>query len=384
MTILAAPTTTGSLVPLPDQPAGVPWPTRRWPAGPIPAGVDAERVEALLDRAFGPDPDPRFGQSFATLIVQGGRIVAERYGPTSGPDVPHLSWSMAKSVTHALVGILVAEGRLDPTAPAPVPEWSSPDDPRHQITLDHLLRMVDGLDFCESYALSDTAGGAGAGPTDAPDAPDEVPFSHCIDMLFGAGADDHAGYAASRPVAHRPDTVFNYSSGTANIVARIVCDLIGRGEVGEAWMRQRLFDPIGMTSARPSFDAAGNFVGSSYFHATARDYARFGLLHLRAGRWGDDSGRGTGVRQIVPADWVDYARTRRAMDDDGGIYGAHWWLADDDRGTFYPSGYEWQRVMCVPSSDLIIVRLGKTLEADYDTPVEWMKELISEFDPLRG
>jgi len=322
-------------------------------------------VEELLNQAFGPDADPRFGQSFATVIVQGGRIVAERYGPTSGPDVTHLSWSMAKSITQVLVGILVADGLLDPAAPAPVAEWADPADPRHGITLDQLLRMVDGLYFCESYAIGDPDGG-------------EVPFSHCIDMLFGAGSDDHAGYTAALPLAHAPGTVFNYSSGTANIVARIVCDLIGRGDVAEAWMRERLFDPIGMASAKPSFDTAGNFVGSSFFHATARDYARFGLLYLRGGRWGD----GDAAHRIVPSSWVDYARTPRATDDDGGIYGAHWWLAGDDRGTFYPSGYEWQRVMCVPASDLIIVRLGKTLEADYEVPVDWMKSLISTFDPL--
>jgi len=361
-----------TLVPLPGQPHGVPWPQADWPTGPIPAAVDSTRVDALLDQAFGPEADPRFGQSFATVIVQGGRIVAQRYGPTSGPDVPHLSWSMAKSITQALVGILVADGLLDPAAAAPVPEWSDPADPRHEITLDQLLRMVDGLDFCESYALPDTAVGDSSG--DAGD----VPFSHCIDMLFGAGSSDHAGYTAARPLVHPPGSVFNYSSGTANIVARIVCDLIGRGDAAEAWMRERLFDPIGMASAKPSFDAAGNFVGSSFFHATARDYARFGLLYLRGGVWGS----GESARQVVPRSWVDYARTPRATDDDGGIYGAHWWLAGDDRGTFYPSGYEWQRVICVPSTDLIIVRLGKTLEADYEVPVEWMNTLITTFDPL--
>ncbi len=325
------------------------------------------------------------------MIVQGGRIVAERYGPDTGPDTPLLSWSMAKSITHALVGVLVAEGRLDPSAQAAVPEWAAPGDPRGEITLDHLLRMADGLDFCESYALParDSTDGADTAATqDTPDTP--VPFSHCIDMLFGAGADDHAGYAASRPLAHPPGSVFNYSSGTTNIVARIVRGLIGEAEATSAettsagasrestsaWMKAVLFDPIGMTTADPSFDASGNFVGSSYVHATARDWARFGLLYLRGGEW-DGS-------QIVPAEWVDQARTPSATDDEGRIYGAHWWLADDDRGTFYPSGYEWQRVMCVPASDLIIVRLGKTLEADYDTPAEWMNELVAEFDPLRG
>jgi len=366
------------LPPLPSQPDGVPWPSAEWPTGPVPDAVDSARVGALLDQAFGPGADPRFGQSFATVIVQGGRIVAERYGPTSGPDVRHLSWSMAKSITQALVGILVADGLLDPAGPAPVPEWDDPADPRHEITLDQLLRMVDGLDFCESYALPDPDGDAPPADQNAAGGDPAVPFSHCIDMLFGAGSDDHAGYTAALPLAHAPGAAFNYSSGTANIVARIVCDLIGRGATAEAWMSERLFAPIGMASAKPSFDTAGNFVGSSFFHATARDYARFGLLYLRGGLWGD----GAEARQVVPSSWVDYARTPRAVDDEGGIYGAHWWMADDDRGTFYPSGYEWQRIMCVPASDLIIVRLGKTLEPDYEVPVNWMQSLISTFDPL--
>lgn len=394
MSHLLAPNPAASLIPLPEQPRNVPWPSTGgsasadddttdddttddgWPTGTTPNGVDADRVEELLDEAFGPTPNPDFGESFAAVIVHGGRIVAERYGPGCGPSTPHLSWSMAKSITHALVGILVADGLLDPAASAQVPEWSDPSDPRHEITLDQLLRMVDGLDFCESYTLPDGVDTAAG----------DVPFSHCIDMLFGAGSDDHAGYAASRPLARRPGTTFNYSSGTANIVARMVCDLVSeaassgdrnlpRAEAVGAWMRERLFDPIGMTSAQPSFDSAGNYVGSSYFHATARDYARFGLLYLRGGQWNG--------QQILPPTWIDYARSPRAIDDEGVRYGSHWWADDDNRGTFHASGYEWQRVMCVPLTDLIIVRLGKTLETNYETPVAWMNSLIAEFDPLR-
>ena len=236
---------------------------------------------------------------------------------------------------------------------------ADPRDPRGSITLHHMLRMVDGLDFNESYEIPDD-----------PDA--DVPISHCIDMLFGAGAADHGAYAAARPAAHPPGTVFNYSSGTSNIIARMVCDLIGRGDAATAWMRENLFDPIGMASITPSFDDAGNFVGSSYFHATARDWARFGMLYLRGGEWD-----GT---QIVPRSWVDDGRTPRARDADGDHYGAHWWTDAAGGGRFQASGFEWQRVACVPSSDLVAVRLGKTVEADYDTPRAWFDDLIALFD----
>jgi CubicO group peptidase (beta-lactamase class C family) len=311
---------------------------------------------------FGADPDPIFATSYAAVVVHHGRIVAERYANDTTVDTPRWSWSMAKSVTHALVGILVGDGRLDPHARAPVPEWDDPADPRHGITLHQLLRMVDGLEFNEDYEIPDD-----------PDA--DVPISHCIDMLYGTGVDDHAAYAAARPPAHPPDTVFNYSSGTSHIVARIVCDRIGRGQEAEAWMRDHLFDPIGMTTASPTFDTAGNFVGSSYLEATARDFARFGLLHLRGGEW-----EGT---RVVPAEWVDDGRTMRAIDESNGRpYGAHWWGVDDGRGTFWASGFEGQRIMCVPQNDMVLVRLGRSPGDDAGNALlAWSDDLIAAFDP---
>lgn len=368
MTILDPPD--GPLVELPRQPAGVAWPTTAWPTGDPDPDIDTDLLERLLDRAVGSDADPDLAVTSAVVVVHQGRLVAERYGTDRegepvDADSRLLSWSMAKSVTHALVGVLVGEGRLDPDAPAPVGEWADPDDPRHTITVDHLLRMVDGLDFCESYELA--AEGA-----------DDVPFSHCIDMLFGAGADDVAAYAACRPAAHPPGTVFNYSSGTTNIVSRIVADTVGlRGEQFGTWMREVLFAPLGMGSAEPRFDAAGVFVGSSYLYATARDFARFGLLYLRGGTWDG--------KQIVPRHWVDAARTPRARDDtDGRLYGSHWWVWGDRRGTFWASGYEGQRIVCVPASDLVIVRCGITPAPEPGAPDalgDWLESLIAVFDP---
>jgi CubicO group peptidase (beta-lactamase class C family) len=347
-----------ALHPLPPQPADVPWPTTEWPTGPLPAGVDPGALDALLERAFGTDPDPGFGQSFATIVVKSGRIVAERYGSGMDATSPLLSWSMAKSITHALVGLLVDQGRLDPEARAAVPEWEDPADPRHEITLRHLLRMADGLDFNEAYKIPEDGGKAA--------------WSHCIDMLFGEGTADPAAYTAARPLAHPPGTAFNYSSGTSNIVARIVGDIIGRGDEGRAWMHEHLFAPIGMHSADPRFADSGDFIGSSYLYTTARDWARFGLLYLRGGEWDG--------RQLLSREWVDDARATRARDDDGAEYGAHWWTYPDERGRFFASGFEWQRVACVPTSDLVVVRLGKTSEDDYPTPVAWFNELIALFD----
>lgn len=345
---------------LPSQPPGVPWPTKEWPTGSLPAQVDPGALETVIDRAFGPEPDPGFGESHALVVVHEGRIVAERYGGDTTPDTPLLSWSMAKSVTHSLVGILVEEGRLDPGALAPIDAWRDPADPRSRITLRHLLRMTDGLEFNEDYTVqADDAG--------------ESRWSHCIDMLFGAGTDDVAGYTIARPARHEPGTEFNYSSGTSNVVARIVSDVLGGGPEGlRAFMNERLFHPIGVRSADPTFDAAGNFVGSSYLHMTARDWARYGLLNLRGGEWDG--------RPVLPRTWVEDGRRAWAVDDDGAHYGTHWWVGDDERGTFWCSGFEMQRVICVPASDVVVVRLGKTPQEDYDTAKVWLAEIIAMFD----
>ena len=342
---------------LPSQPAGVPWPTREWPTGSLPDRVRSTDLEAILDRAFGAEPDPGFGESHALIVVHEGRIVAERYGGDSTPDTPLLSWSMAKSVVHSLVGILVETGRLSPDEAAPIATWA--DDSRSAITLRHLLRMADGLDFNEVYALPD-------------DDADDVGWSHCIDMLFGAGTDDVAGYAMARPAKHPPGSAFNYSSGTTNIVARIVGDVVGGPDAMRTWMNEALFRPIGITSADPTFDATGTFVGSSYLHMTARDWARYGLLNLRGGTWDET--------QIVPRAWVEDARRAWAVDDEGNHYGTHWWVGDDERGSFWCSGFEFQRVLCVPTSDLVVVRLGKTPEEDYETPRAWLNEIVALFD----
>ncbi len=350
-----APLSTRLLVPLPTQPPGVPWPTDDWPRGEEPPGVD---LSGLVDRLV--TDEATFGTTYAVVVVQGGRLLLERYGgalphwdgpdePVT-PDTPLLSWSMAKSMAHVATGILVAEGRLDPAAPAPVPAWSSPDDPRRAITLDHLLTMRDGLAWGEDYVDGRT--------------------SDVIHMLFGEGAADVAGYATARPLAHPPGTHFTYSSGTSNIVARIAGDAVGGGPDGmRGFLGERLFGPIGMRSARPRFDDAGTWVASSYVHATGRDMARFGLLALRGGSWDG--------RSIVPARWIDHGRTPRSVDpDDGWIHGAHWWVVGDDLGSFWANGYEGQAILCVPGLDLVVVRLGHSPATASGPLKAWRAEVV--------
>lgn len=341
-----------TLPPLPAQPKGVPWPTYMWTEGELDAGTRS-RLEPLLDFAFS-DPAPQtMGETHAFLAVQGGKIVAERYWRGFTDTSTHHSWSQAKSITQALVGILVREGKIDIHAPADVPEWQGADDPRRHITLDQLLRMSSGLKFAEDYV--------------------DAGVSDVIEMLFGAGKDDVAAYAAKSALIHPPGSAWSYSSGTTNIVARCAARALGAaGDDFRQFMFRELFEPLGMASAQPKFDAAGTFIGSSFCFCTARDFARFGLLYLRGGVWEG--------KRLLPEGWVDYARTPTpvpATEEFG--YGAHWWLGLAGPGSFSANGYEGQYTVLVPELDLILVRNGKSPLEQKDEVIRWMQRAADAF-----
>jgi CubicO group peptidase (beta-lactamase class C family) len=195
--------------------------------------------------------------------------------------------------------------------------------------------------------------------------------SDVIEMLFGSGKDDVAAYAEARTLRHPPGSQFNYSSGTSNIVSAIAARAAGSGPALVDLLRTRIFDPIGMLSADPRQDAAGTFIGSSYVYATARDYARFGLLYLRDGTW-------DGVR-LLPERWVDHGRRQRSVDEEGNGYGAHWWVVDDDMGSFRASGYEGQSILISPGLDLLAVRLGHSTAEMYPALGDWRARLVDAF-----
>lgn len=344
-----------SLPPLPAQTAGVPWPTTAWPRGAIDL-AQPECFQALLNQAYGPERRGELGETHALLVVQRGRLVFDHYGDGFSGDQTHASWSMAKSITHALVGFLVAQGRLDIQAPADVPEWRAPGDPRGAITLDQLLRMSSGLAFVEEYA-----------PGKASDT---------IEMLYGAGKADTAQFAAAFPLIHPPGAVFAYSSGTTNIVSRAAARALNAfGPDFQAFMRAQLFEPLGMRSPVPKFDDAGVFIGSSYCFCTAEDFARFGLFYLRDGVWDG--------QRLLPPGWVDYARTPTPQQPGAdGPYGAHWWLGHGGPGSFAAIGFESQATVVVPDLDLVVVRLGKTPLEHKEQFKAWLGQLIDCFRPL--
>lgn len=306
-----------------EQPDGVPWPTEEWPTGDLPDKVDSGTIDDIVETAFAEDDS---GDTIdAILAVQGGELVLEEYNGWD-PDAAHNSWSMAKSINSALVGILVGEGRLDIWQPVDAPEWDDPDDPRAEITLDQLLRMSSGLEWEESY-------------TD-PDA----------DVITTLGSDvDRAHYTADKPLAHEPDTFWYYSTGTSNLIARSVAQQVGYGDQLTGWADDALFAPLGITSVRHNLDSEGLISGGSFIDMTPQDFARFGLLYARDGVW-------DGTR-ILPEGWVDYSRMPTFTMADG-RYAAQWWLDPKRPDLFYASGFNGQSINVVPGKDLVIVVLS--------------------------
>jgi CubicO group peptidase (beta-lactamase class C family) len=337
-----------------SQPPATPWPTDEWKSADPPKSLmDALRPQ--LETAFGPERNQRLGETAALLVIQEGRLLLERYGEGARPEQTRPSWSMAKSMTHALAGLLAQDGLIAVDDPAAAPEWSAPDDPRAAITLEHLLRMSSGLRFVEDYV--------------------DGRNSDVLEMLYGAGKADTAAYAARLPLIHTPGTVWSYASGTTNILSRSLATRLGGGSQAFAsFMRERLFAPLGMASAIPKTDAAGTFIGSSYCFCSARDFARFGLLYLRDGNWNG--------RRLLPEGWVDHARTPTPQPQDwtGLGYGAHWWLGLGGPGSFSANGFEGQFILCLPDCDGIIVRCGRTPLDFKDDVARWMTEVA---DALR-
>ncbi len=320
-----------------------------WPYGsggeidPVAVGADADRLEQAIDDAFSEPGLDGKRNTRAVLVVYRGQLIAERYADGFHREMPLLGWSMSKSVTNALVGLLVGQGKLDVMAPAPVPEWRRKDDPRHNITTDQLLRMSSSLTFGEVYA----------------------PFYDVTYMLYGSR--DFAAFAAGKPLEAEIDSVWNYSSGTANIVARIVRQAAGQATSHYyRFLYEQLFDRIGMYSAIMEPDASGTFVGSSYTFATPRDWARFGLLYLQDGIWQGE--------RILPKGWVAYTHTPTPAAPMG-QYGAMFWLnagaADDPGNRRWPDasqdayaaeGFQEQKVIIVPSKHAVLVRFGATTD----------------------
>jgi len=279
----------------------------------------------------------------AVVVVYDGKIVAEKYADGFDKNSKHIGWSMTKSITNALVGILVRQGKLKTDAPAPIEAWRN--DERKNITITDLLHMSSGLKWNENYS----------GPSGA------------TNMLFKKK--NMGEYAAEAPLKFKPGEVFEYSSGTTNIISHIIRQTVG-DEAYYQFPYRELFSKIGMNSIVLEPDAGGTFVGSSYSFATARDFARFGLLFLNDGVWNNE--------RILPEGWVKYSTTPTSGAHRG-EYGAQWWTNAGEKNnpsnrtypdvpsdSFQADGFEGQYVFVIPSKKLVVVRLGLTKSSNFD------------------
>jgi CubicO group peptidase (beta-lactamase class C family) len=319
--------------------------TALWPEGDSVdtqtlGGFDRNMLKAAVDEAFEEPRAERFlRRSRAVVIVHKGRIVAERYADGFGPHTPQAGWSMGKTIQNALIGTLARDGRLALTDKGLFAEWRGESDPRKEITVEHLLRMVSGLDF---------------------DQPHTRMLSDVRKMLFLKG--DSAAYAKSEELADPVGTLWFYASGSTTLLASAMRDALG-GSLAQyfAYPRQALFEPLGMNTAVIEPDAAGTFVTPAFVFASARDWARFGLFFLNDGVWQG--------KRILPEGWVKMSRT--VTPQSGGQYGAHLWLTIPEflrpaydsgaklpEDAFYMLGHDGQMVAMIPSQDLVVVRLG--------------------------
>ena len=300
----------------------------------LPAGdsVLAARLEPVAKALV--DERSYNGHPFAFVVLHKGAVVAERYdeGISSGTQL--LSWSMAKSFTNALVGIMAKDGMLDIHAPMAIPEWQ--DDARKAITLSDMMQMQSGLEWNEDYGNRSD-----------------------VNLMLHRET-DMGLYALSKPLEYEPGTHWYYSSGSTNVVMRYLRGMFPSDEAFLGYMRERLFAPLAIANPHFEPDMSGTPVGSSYLYVTARDYARFGQLFLDDGCIGGE--------RILPEGWVEYTTTP-ASDSSGG-YGAFFWL---NRASRYPdapedlfscNGHDGQQIFIIPSRELVVVILGYSPKPD--------------------
>ncbi|WP_394892938.1 serine hydrolase domain-containing protein [Mesorhizobium sp. AaZ16] len=307
-----------------------------WPEGNRVEPSQHPRITEILDDPAMTGPGMR-----AVVVVKDGRIVGERYGAGFSAETPLLGWSIAKSVTAAIIGTLVKEDRLDVERARLFEAWAG--DGRAAIKISDLMAMSSGLEFNEDYG----------------------DVTDVTRMLYLEP--DMAAFAAAKPLADEVGKAFSYSSGTTVMLSRLWQEAAGDTEQALVWPREALFGPLGMTSAVMETDARGTFVGSSYMYATARDWARFGQFLLQDGIWSSAEllppGFAAWMREPAPASNGEYGRgqvwlhgpvagTAEGQDPDAGF--------DLPADAFWLLGHDGQSIAVAPSKRLVVVRLGLT------------------------
>ncbi len=297
--------------------------------------IDYDALDNAINSAFD-DEGEKLKRTRAVVVLHKNHLVAEKYGPGFTKDTKLLGWSMAKSITSAVLGVLERQGKISVSQDHLFDLWLK--DERAKITLDNLLRMSSSLEWDEDYTK----------------------ISDVTKMLFLA--ENMPAVQLQKPLIAPPGTVWNYSSGTSNLLSGFIRNQFsGQQEYLDFWYRE-FIDKIGMHSMTIEPDPTGNYVGSSYAWATPRDWAKFGLLYLNKGEWNGE--------QILNEAWVEYTST--PTNNSNGEYGAHFWLnaggkyPNVPKDLFSANGFQGQYVFIIPSRDLVVVRFGLKEEPDFD------------------
>jgi CubicO group peptidase (beta-lactamase class C family) len=317
--------------------------TQAWPMGdllpqePLPAGLDAAKLRQAVDAAF----TPAAGMTAAFVVTWKGRLIVERYGEGLTAHTPLESWSMGKSLTATLLGILIKEGVYELMQPAPIPEWQSPGDPRAKIRISDLLNMSSGLRI------------------KAPQDPDYDPAGSYPDHVYlYTGTVDSFHYAATRPLQWPPNTVGRYRNTDPALVNYLIrLAVTKRGEDYWSFPQRALFDKLGIRTMVMETDPYGNFLTQGYELASGRDWARLGNLYLQDGVWNGE--------RILPEGFVRFVSTPAPawLADRLPIYGGFFWLNGGGsfpvpRDAYFMSGAGGQTTLIIPSHDLVVARLG--------------------------
>jgi CubicO group peptidase (beta-lactamase class C family) len=361
-----------SLTPLPAQPEGLAYPTSGWQTGELPPDSKAA-VDALVAEAMSKSVKDLMGETRGLVIIWRGRLVAEAYGKNFTPQTRQISWSMAKSVTQALVGAAKQAG-ADIELDSPMPTLHPAESTAAAITWRQWLNAVDGMDYHEL------------------DGDPNPVKSDVVQLMYGDGRFDALGYAMRAfPLVHAPGTFWTYSTPTFHNIGhalQVTLGTEGKAEDSKAAFDLILFDRIGMDTVA-EFDSKGTYLGGSLIWASARDFAKFGYLYLRDGVWDG--------QQILPEGWVDFARAPGPAANTN-VYGAGWWIipakgplthrqnADSDpRDAFHAGGHEGQTIWVVPSRDLVIVRLGLMPNEGENWPAlyEWNQRIARAFPEVQ-
>lgn len=340
---------------------------QEWPMGDVgavdhePQTVDRKALSTVLDRAISETPTHAMPpDTRALVVVKDGKIVGERYASGFNERTRHVSWSMGKSVTSALVGVLVGEGHFDVDDPAPIEEWEG--DERRDIRISDLLRMSSGLEFRRS--------------SDEPEVPHFAPNDHHHRIYFDSV--DAFEFATERPLEHEPNTVWRYRNCDPLTLGRIIRETVeSTGRSYLSFPQRALYDRIGVRDMIHEPDRQGNFLMTGFNYGTPRDWARFGLLHLWDGEWMSE--------RILPEGWVDFVTTPAPADPEGG-YGGQFWLNRDrelpevPEDAYSARGYRGQLTMIVPSMDTVIVRMGHSPGYGFESYNTLIREILDCID----